>query len=1112
MYVIRSRGSGGGSGTTVTSESKKAWVSMLRQKTLVRASIPQLWETYSEVVNNEALSLLRSDDVVVLYQALSRSIQVEEATEMMLQVALDLSNIDKQLPQEAFQILLNQALDNLPAEQFKAVVWQIQGRRRFISEFIQMCDSNTEMKALIDLYTRLIKDSFPLDGHPDYYQSRKERANSLGDIILNWIKDESDNVDRKVVEGLLVYLLSRGVLDKVYTCIGSLSKQGFLFTHRFYTTAIHQFGCEGEFDYMELTLSLMRNQGLEPLEDTYSAIIDAHSKAGNLREAQRTYQEAVAAGIVPTDTVLGPILEAVGKMGDYGMTQLLVEQMSSTGVPPNEYTFSALLQSVAQNPEKSISLFEELSKQMTPNRVNYNLLIRTLQRHGDLDGAYRIFRSMANNSARPDMYTLSSILSLFASRGDSEGAEAFWNEMVNVHEVVPNVHAYGSMMHVYCVTGNMLSAQSVYREMIKAGILPNEVIFGTLLNAYARRGDLTQMLSIYDAMRAEGLKPNSYIYSNLLFGLVKDGDMASARRLYENMEEDGYGDNVLAQTILMKGYLDKGRFHESQVVYKNMLRAGLIPNFMTYATLLQAHVKRGEKKEAQAFLDKIMSSRGLVVDPEDEREEAAEVEEDKQQGKKETVKLKSTEDRDLSSSLSLEDEGDPQSSFQQGHLSEFGTERKPLKTAARPNPLFAFTPLLDAYAKEGDITAANLIFDEIKARGLQPNTITYTILMDCYKRAGDVDTVKRLWSEMFERFQKQWEINSSRPNNERPSKYTAINLKQDRLSTKASKLQRLMQSPISIVLDSLGYSGRVQEAKNIWGELEKMNYKFDSSNWNDYCIVLLRNGLILDACMILQSILLPGFHSDKEVESGLSTGSEDTFTIKSPRSRVIASDAIQPPSKTSPLSLSNQGNLESTGDMGDLTKGVQRKTLFYPRPRTFAALADALSELLSPNNGSKIRYQEFMSDALIHLPSTPSSSESDVAARSLQSKRLEKQKQLIETKLLAYPHPFDNFDENSRKVLWNLVRTEYPHVLEALSEGMPAASASKRYGKIAKGGEEESNPGTSHRNPRFSGFDPWRRLKSVMRDLERKKFIENRNAAMQEREDRFALLRNRKPR
>ncbi|KAF9359413.1 hypothetical protein BGX34_008394 [Mortierella sp. NVP85] len=1073
---------GSGDGVGMTAEEKGLIVAELRQKSLVKASVSQIWSAYIKVVQSEALPFLQGDDVTVLFQALTRHHQIEKTTEMMLQVALDLDDLGKQLPQDAYDMLMRQLVDQLPAEQMKVVLWQIQGRRRFITKLIQLCTSNAEIKRVLALYNRLTKESFDVDGFSTYYQSRKQRADKLGEMVLQWIYDEDRNINVKIVESLLIFLLDRGIVDKVYNAIVNLARGDVKFSRDFYTTAIHRFGRAERFDYMDMTLNSMKGQGLEPLADTYSAIIDSYSKAGNLREAQITYQNVLAVGITPTDMTLGPMLEAVGKMGDYEMTRQLVDQMNASGISSNAYTFSSLLQSLSNDPDTSVELFEELSKQVEPNTVNYNLLIRTFQWHGDLDGAFRVFRSMVENGVQPDQYTFSSILSLFGSRGDVDGAEIFWNEMVDIHKVVPNSFSYGSMMHVYCGAEDMVSAQTVYREMIRVNIMPNEVIFGTLLSAYARRGDLTQMLSIYDAMRAEGLKPNSYIYANLLFGLVKDGDMAAAQRMFENMQEDGYGYNVLARTILMKGYLDQGDFKESQEVYRSMLRSGLTPNYMTYATLLHAYAKRGEIQEGRAFLDKILKSRGLVaVDDEDEIL-------DENDGR----------DRDEPSSSDKMGQAPTSNVFHEGHLSTWSTERKLLKVPSRPKLLLVFTPLMDAYAKEGNILATEEMFKEMRDRGLEPNTITYTILMDGYRRAGDVQTVLRIWSELFSRFQKQWQFSQSHPEKHRPSKKGVVEWVQDRLSTKGLKLQRLMQRPISITLDTLCYSGRVREATMVWNQLQRLGFEFDSSNWNDYCIALARNGLLLEAFQIVQDKLLPGFESEQEL-------------IHSTRAR----DASQRSSTSMNESLEPNANEEETAS--SFTR--MPATLLYPRPRTFAALADGLEELLSIKDDSRVQYRDHLSDPIV---TEPEGAPDDPP--SLRSRRLEKHKRLIEAKLQPYPKPFENLNATHRQVLWSLIRTEYPKVLEALNEGMLVSTGSfsgqpmtppstvPEWGEKGKRAPDTTRDGqsTAAQRPGFKAFRPWRRLKWVMKDIERKKFLEDGTAFSPERDHRPDLPR-RKP-
>jgi len=204
-------------------------------------------------------------------------------------------------------------------------------------------------------------------------------------------------------------------------------------------------------------------------------------------------------------------------------------------------------------------------------------------------------------------------------------------------------------------------------------------------------------------------------------------------------------------------------------------------------------------------------------------------------------------------------------------------------------------------------------------------------------------------------------------------------------------------------------------------------------------------------------------------------------------------------------------------------------SLFYPRPRTFAALADSLEELLiSKNEKSKTRFEDYLLDPVV-ASSSPSSS--DLMEGKHESGTMDKE---IESKLQPYPHPFKQLDDHSRQVLWSLVRTEYPRVLDALGEGMLVTSRRMTALNASSSSEEKEESEDAKKAPRskrrqdrtveeqqqqpkdeqaksFAGFRTWRRLKSVMKDMERTQFVEERKQIVEEREKRFELLKGRKP-
>ncbi|CAB4433400.1 unnamed protein product [Rhizophagus irregularis] len=56
-----------------------------------------------------------------------------------------------------------------------------------------------------------------------------------------------------------------------------------------------------------------------------------------------------------------------------------------------------------------------------------------------------------------------------------------------------------------------------------------------------------------------------------------------------------------------------------------------------------------------------------------------------------------------------------------------------------------FTPLMDAYAKQGLTEPARAIFEEMTTVGAKHNLYVYTILMDAYYRGHNYEAVWQMW-------------------------------------------------------------------------------------------------------------------------------------------------------------------------------------------------------------------------------------------------------------------------------------------------------------------------------------------------------------------------------
>ena len=91
----------------------------------------------------------------------------------------------------------------------------------------------------------------------------------------------------------------------------------------------------------------MLERGLQPNAHTFSSVITACAKAGDVVAATQ-YLELMQKAEIPADIVVyGSILNACAKAHDVGRAKKMFEQMQSSGIRPNAFHYGLLAQSLA---------------------------------------------------------------------------------------------------------------------------------------------------------------------------------------------------------------------------------------------------------------------------------------------------------------------------------------------------------------------------------------------------------------------------------------------------------------------------------------------------------------------------------------------------------------------------------------------------------------------------------------------------------------------------------------------------------------------------------------------------------------------------------------------
>jgi len=190
-----------------------------------------------------------------------------------------------------------------------------------------------------------------------------------------------------------------------------------------------------------------------------------------------------------------------------------------------------------------------------------------------------------------------------------------------------------------------------------------------------------------------------------------------------------------------------------------------------------------------------------------------------------------------------------------------------------------FTPLMDAYAKQGHTEAAWAIFEEMATLGVKHNLYVYTILMNAYYRGHNYEAVWEMWEVMKKN------ITTSLPKSKMYRQLFDLTKLQQKEQKENSSMMTLAESKWSsslLISFSLLYSSRsviqsppnqavsimisaLIEAKNFklieleWNKLNNEEFEFDCPNYNHYIQSLIISEKIKLACKLLNEHLIKGW-------------------------------------------------------------------------------------------------------------------------------------------------------------------------------------------------------------------------------------------------------------
>ncbi|GMN53392.1 hypothetical protein TIFTF001_022523 [Ficus carica] len=277
---------------------------------------------------------------------------------------------------------------------------------------------------------------------------------------------------------------------------------------------------------------------------------------------------------------------------------------------------------------------------MMPYRdlVSWNTVIAGSAQNGMYEEALSMLREMGNNNMKPDSYTLSSVLPIFAEYVDIiKGKEIHGHAIRNGFDA--DVFIGSSLMDMYAkctrmedslrvfdllprcdaISWNSIIAGCVqngmcdeglrfFRQMLTAKIKPMPVTFSSIMPACAHLTTLHLGKQLHGYIIRSRFDYNVYIASSLVDMYAKCGNIRTARWIFDRIETH----DMVSWTAIIMGCAFNGYAHDAISLFEQMEAKGTKPCYVTFIAVLTACSHAGLIDKAWEYFNLMTQRFGIA--------------------------------------------------------------------------------------------------------------------------------------------------------------------------------------------------------------------------------------------------------------------------------------------------------------------------------------------------------------------------------------------------------------------------------------------------------------------------------------------------------------------
>uniref|UniRef100_A0ACD5V9D9 Uncharacterized protein n=1 Tax=Avena sativa TaxID=4498 RepID=A0ACD5V9D9_AVESA len=244
------------------------------------------------------------------------------------------------------------------------------------------------------------------------------------------------------------------------------------------------------------------------------------------------------------------------------------------------------------------SLVETMRCRGLLSKDTFRLIVRRYARARKVKEAVETFEKMGSFGLKTDLSDYNWLIDVLSKSKQVKKANAIFKEMKRNGKFVPDLKTYTVLMEGWGHEKDLLMLNSVYQEMLDAGIKPDVVAYGMLISAFCKSAKCDEAIKVFHEMEATGVIPSPHVYCMLINGLGSEERLDEALKFFELSKASGFPMELPTCNAVVGAYCRSSKFEHAFGMVDEMRKSGIGPNSRTYDIILQHLIKSQKINEA----------------------------------------------------------------------------------------------------------------------------------------------------------------------------------------------------------------------------------------------------------------------------------------------------------------------------------------------------------------------------------------------------------------------------------------------------------------------------------------------------------------------------------